>query len=271
MSSLSLRWWWLDRPGARVRGYTVGAGPPLLLLHGGRDNARCWYEQLPVFARSFRVIAFDARAHGETRVFDGDYSTAAMVADARAVLDAERAGRAAVIGYSMGAAVAVRLALAAPERVSALVLVGFGGNADAARPQDVPALRAAWERDQALLREGGLAALLPRRLQRLFSPAFSAEAAERYCSAFLASDPSELLRRPLPDLGIVDLAAVSAPTLVVAGEADAVFSPQLGRAAAAQLPNARFVAIPGGHACHLESPALFNAVVEEFLASHVGG
>jgi pimeloyl-ACP methyl ester carboxylesterase len=263
------RWWWLDRPGARLRGYTAGSGPPLLLLHGGRDNARCWYAQLPDLARHVRVIAFDARAHGETRVFDGDYSLAACVEDALAVLDAHGVRRTAVLGYSMGAGIGVRLALAAPERIAALVLVGFGGNAEAARPEDVPALRAAWAADQATLATAGLEALFPRRLARMFSPAFAADAAAvaRYRAAFLASDPTELARRPLPDLSVVNLAAVTAPTLVVAGEDDAVFSPALGQAAAAVMPNARFVVLPGGHACHLESPATFNALTLAFLSS----
>lgn len=264
-----VRWWWLERPGARLRGYTGGDGPPLLLLHGGRENARCWYAQLPDFVRRFRVIAFDVRAHGETRVFDGNYSMEANVEDALAVLDAEGVQRTAVLGYSMGAGIGVRLALAAPERIAALVLVGFGGNAEAARPEDVPALRAAWAADQAVLATAGLEALLPRRLQRMFSPPFVSDdaAVARYRAAFLASDPTELARRPLPDLGLVDLAAVSAPTLVVAGENDMVFPPALGRAAAAALPNARFVVLPGGHGCHLESPAVFNALAVEFLSS----
>lgn len=248
----------------------MGDGAPLLLLHGGRDNARCWYEQLPAFAARFRVLAFDARAHGQTRVFDGDYSIESCVADSLAVLDAEGAPTAAVLGYSMGAGIAVRLALAAPERVSALILVGFGGNAEVASPEAVPALRAAWETDQALLRENGLEALLERRRRRMFSPAFTAEALARYRAAFLLSDPAELAQRPLPDLGVIDLAGVRCPTLVIAGEEDAVFSPSLGRAAAAEMPNARFLLLPGGHACHLESPAAFNEAVLPFVASHTG-
>jgi 3-oxoadipate enol-lactonase len=225
---------------------------------------------MPAFAERYRVIAFDARAHGRSRVTDGDFSVEANVADALAVLDAKGGKRVALLGYSMGAGVAVRLALAAPERVAALILVGFGGNAEAARPQDVPSLRRVWETDQRRLQKEGLEALVAGRLQRMFSPAFPACAAARYRRAFLASDAQELARRPLPDLGMVDLGAVLAPTLIVAGEADAVFAPELGRAAAAEIPGARFLTLPGGHACHLESPALFNEAVLAFLASLPG-
>jgi pimeloyl-ACP methyl ester carboxylesterase len=95
--------------------------PPVLLLHAGVNDRRGWAPLRAVLTR--RSVAFDRRGYGETRYVAEAHS---HVDDALAVLDA--AGFAnqpvAVVGASMGGRVALDLALAHPERVDALVLIG---------------------------------------------------------------------------------------------------------------------------------------------------
>src|SRR6266550_3070152 len=113
-----------------------GKGEPLLLLEGLGQSMWAWREQIPVFARHFRTIAFDTRGAGRSPVPGEPYGIDELAQDAADILD----GRAAnVVGLSMGGYVALTLALARPELVHSLVLVGTGaGGPDRVpRPQDV--------------------------------------------------------------------------------------------------------------------------------------
>jgi pimeloyl-ACP methyl ester carboxylesterase len=96
---------------------TLGAGPPLLLLPPLPGYKESLVALAGLLARRFRVVTFDLRAH-----FAGPPSWDALLSDLARVADAHAPGRAAVMGHSLGAALAQRWALARPERVSALVL-----------------------------------------------------------------------------------------------------------------------------------------------------
>lgn len=114
------------RDGVTLRGEAAGDGPVALLLHGLTATRRYVVHGSRVLERGgMRTVAFDARGHGESSPAPAPaaYSYAEMVADAMAVLDALGAGPAMVVGQSMGAATAVALALAAPERIAALGLI----------------------------------------------------------------------------------------------------------------------------------------------------
>ncbi|MDQ1324847.1 MAG: 2-succinyl-6-hydroxy-2,4-cyclohexadiene-carboxylate synthase, partial [Chloroflexota bacterium] len=101
-----------------------GAGDPLLLLHGFTGAAASWAEHIDALAEQFRVIAPDLPGHGRTPATgDPAAMTVEATADALAAL-LDRVGEAPahVLGYSMGARVALRLAVEHPEAVSRLVL-----------------------------------------------------------------------------------------------------------------------------------------------------
>jgi len=103
-----------------------GEGEPILLIHGFASNVAAnwrdahWLRTLTGARR--RVIALDNRGHGHSqKLYDPDlYGAPAMAEDARRLLDHLGISRADVMGYSMGARIAVFLALAHPERVRAL-------------------------------------------------------------------------------------------------------------------------------------------------------
>ena len=109
-----------------------GKGRPILLVHGFASTLRRnwqetgWFDAL--VGAGYRVIAFDQRGHGasDKRYDPADYAPDRLVADALAVLDAAGANRAALMGYSMGARIALEVAVNAPARVYGLVLSGIG-------------------------------------------------------------------------------------------------------------------------------------------------
>jgi pimeloyl-ACP methyl ester carboxylesterase len=111
----------------------TGQGPPILLIHGFASTANInwvepgWVDTLVKAGR--RMIAFDNRGHGESgKPHDPDaYTLENMAGDARRLLDHLGIATADVMGYSMGARIAARLAIRNPDRVTALILGGLAG------------------------------------------------------------------------------------------------------------------------------------------------
>ncbi|QZY30070.1 alpha/beta fold hydrolase [Nocardioides coralli] len=97
----------------------LGAGPPVLLLHSGVTDRRMWADVAPALADDYRVVAPDLRGFGDSPL-PGEHFT--DVADLVVLLDNLAIDRVAVVGSSLGGRVALELATAHPERVSALVL-----------------------------------------------------------------------------------------------------------------------------------------------------
>ena len=105
-------------------------GPPLVLLHGVGDNAFDWHWVMPALASTHRVYAPDLPGSGGSAKpldTDYDYSPAFFTRFVAAFLDALEIDRAVVVGNSLGGLVGLRLALAEPERVTALGLVSSAG------------------------------------------------------------------------------------------------------------------------------------------------
>ncbi len=118
----------IDANGLTI-GYDVaGAGPPLILLHGATsDAARDFRGQLPTLTEAFRCYTPDARGHGRTRwdtATDG-FSADWLADDLLAFADALDLATFHLLGFSLGAMTALRVAVRAPERLRTLVVVGI--------------------------------------------------------------------------------------------------------------------------------------------------
>jgi pimeloyl-ACP methyl ester carboxylesterase len=114
---------WLDPDGGRLAYEDSGTGDPLILLHGGFLDHHMWDDQLPAFASRYRVIAPDARGHGESATATRPFRHAD---DLAALLRQLGPGPAFLVGVSMGAGIAVDTALEHPDQVRALVVSGAG-------------------------------------------------------------------------------------------------------------------------------------------------
>ena len=93
-------------------------------LHGLVDTLHIWKRLAPDLEARGRVIRIDQRGHGRSGAPPGPYSRADLAADVVAVLDAEEIDRTILVGHSMGGIVAMEAALAYPDRIAALVLIG---------------------------------------------------------------------------------------------------------------------------------------------------
>jgi pimeloyl-ACP methyl ester carboxylesterase len=109
----------------RLAGADTGTGDPIVLLHGLASTHRWWDLVVPRLP-GYRVVRFDHRGHGGSDTPPGGYDLEHLATDTVGVLDALRIDRAVLAGHSLGAAVALRVAAARPDRVTALACVEGG-------------------------------------------------------------------------------------------------------------------------------------------------
>lgn len=229
-------------------------GPTLLFLHESGGASATWQGQLTGLAGGARCLVPDIPGHGKSEgsgfVRVSDYRRAVL-----AFLDALAIRWPVVVaGVCLGAAVAVDLAMHAPERVAGLVLAGVseGGRAGEACRNAVATGLAPEEFVTGLFGSGAHHRMVTERLTRwrLTSPLV------RF------GDLDALSAYPL----VRAASLISHPALLVAGEEDPIATPAKVRAVAHGMAGARVVAIPGaGCLCMLEQPAGFNQAVAGFL------
>ncbi len=245
-----------------------GHGDHLVLGHGFGGSARNFRAQVRGLGAGLRVVRFDARGHARSDAPDeaAAYTPAVFVADVGRVLDQAGAARAIVGGLSMGAGIALRFALAHPERTRALVLAAFPAGRDT--PGSYAALA---ERFAARIEQDGLEAAGE---ELVWGPASGLDpaAAALVRRGFLEHRPHALahvLRGVIAEQPAVAalapaLAGVAIPVLVIVGARDRL-SLEPARALARLLPAARLVEIAdAGHLVNLARPTEFNAAVAAF-------
>jgi 2-succinyl-6-hydroxy-2,4-cyclohexadiene-1-carboxylate synthase len=257
---------------------TTGEGPALLLLHGFTGSAATWApfrERWP----GFTLIAPDLLGHGtsDCPVDSSRYSMERCVEDLCTLLDRLGVDRVSVLGYSMGGRVALHLALAAPERLSALILESASPGIE--NPRERAARRDADDTLAAAIEREGVESFIDH-WEAL--PLFASQARlptvvrEKLRRQRLASDPRGLANslrgagagahEPLWSR-LAELSALGGPALLIVGDLDEKYC-AIARRMTAATPDARLAVVPeAGHAVHLEQPAAFADVVRLFLAT----
>jgi len=249
--------------GERVWYETAGAGPDLILNHGLGGNAAVWYQQVPYFAEHYRVITWDQRGFGRSSNSAGKHGPHSAVGDLLAIMDHVGAERADVVGQSMGGWAALGLALAARDRVRSLVLAcTTGGIPVLSGPRAAPSTPTPPAGVPPLGEHPAIGSRLP---SFDMARAYLYQALGTFGSRppdsefFRILESTAFDRQALMDLNI--------PVLLIAGELDALMTPELVRKAAAYLAQATFVEIPGrGHSVYFEDPDSWNEIVARFLA-----
>jgi 3-oxoadipate enol-lactonase len=253
----------------RLRYESWGDGPPLIMLHGLGSCADDWVYQLPELGRCFRCLPLDLRGHGLSDKPVGRYTMAQFAADVIGLMQALGLGPAHVMGLSLGGMVAQQVALARPDLARSLVLINT--------------MPGPWPPTRAMLRSAA------RRLAALRSPAHDMTDTATLIARTLFPEPDQRLlynytvermaandprayRQSLQAITRFwpgrSLRRITCPTLILAGELDAVvpmvYKERLQRA----LPNARLVRIPNSrHASNLDQPEVVNHAILDFLCT----
>jgi pimeloyl-ACP methyl ester carboxylesterase len=242
--------------GIAIQYVSTGTGPrTLCLVHGSGGSTLAWIPQLEGLADAARVVALDLPGHGESggegcRMIDG------YVAVVRGFVEALGFGRVVLGGHSMGGAIVQAFALAHPDRLDGIVLVGTG-----ARLRVLPRIfelmvssyaeGCAFVNSYAFspatseaLKEGGRATLLRNR-------------PEVTIGDFAACDAFDVLDR---------VRAIRVPALVIGGEDDQLTPPKYGAYLSRAIPGARLALVErAGHYVQLEQPEAVNAEIRRFL------
>jgi pimeloyl-ACP methyl ester carboxylesterase len=243
--------------GAPAAYLEAGRGRPVVFVHGAGGRGEVWLPQLAGLADVARLVAVDLPGHGGSEG-RGCRSVDDYAAWLLALLAALGLERVVLVGHSMGGAIAQTVALAQPERLDGLVLVGTG-----ARLRVLP-------RILELLRDDP-----PRGASLIASLAYSprtAPGAVIEAERALAATPALVT---LGDFGACDrfdvmakLGGVRVPTLVVVGRDDRLTPPKYAGWLAATIPGARLVEVEAaGHFPQLEQAAAVNAALRAFLAA----
>ena len=243
-------------PDGLLAGEQAGAGDPVVLIHGFSFDRTMWDPQFPVVARRYRAIRYDLRGFGESGlpVANRDHVT-----DLLALLDALGAGRAHLVGLSLGANIALAAAALHPDRVRTITLASPGCPAIPGRtprpPEEAAGVAAA---------EGVEAAKRWWLSHEIFRSAQRYPAARAHLAAMVGRFPAHqwgdggsARRRCRPLTGL--LAGLAAPALILGGALDVAGYRDIAALLEREIPNAERQELADcGHLLNLERPAEFT-------------
>ena len=240
-----------------------GTGMPVLLGHGFLMDRTMFAAQVAALTPKYRVVTYDFRGFGETRFDGSSFTYWDLAKDVVGLMDHLHIDRAVVGGMSQGGYVALRVALAAPERVRALVLIDSQGGAED------PAVAAGYAQLLEAWAAHGPVDQIANTVAKIIidhpdhNDAWIAKWRSR--EPGLIVEPGKcLLER---DSVSERLGEVKQPTLIVHGTNDGAISVEVMKRTTALLPNTKTVLIEGGtHASNVTHPDLVNDALLAFLS-----
>jgi pimeloyl-ACP methyl ester carboxylesterase len=232
-----------------------GEGEPLLLMHGGTDTIECFEQQSPVLAGRFKVILPERRGHGRTADIEGPISYEVMAQDTIAFMEALGIPAAHLVGWSDGAIVGMLVAMSRPDIVKKLVCIG--GNFH---------VRGLTERFEAYVRTATAETYFPPAVETY--KRVSPDGPDHWPVVW---EKIKRLWLTEPQISPAELARITPPTLVMAGQNDIMtleHTIELFRA----LPNGQLCILPAAsHFLLQEKPELANRLLMDFLTEPVTG
>jgi pimeloyl-ACP methyl ester carboxylesterase len=245
---------YVDANGVHAYYERYGRGPPLVLVHGAAMGAEGWRSQTSALQRHFTVYVPERRGARRSADIVGDWSYVGMAADTAAFMDALRIEHASVVGLGDGGIIALILAYSRPGLVNRIVVSGANNN-----PGGLAAFESELER---MTPEEFLAGTPPQivpwlEMYRRVSP----DRGQQILRPF-----AEMKRRWLDcEIAPSQLARISAPTLVMAGDHDII---PVSHAVEmwTSIPDAKLWIVPdAGYFWLQEKPELANQIILDFL------
>jgi 3-oxoadipate enol-lactonase len=238
------------------------AAPVLMLSSSLGTDLHLWDQQVPVWARHFRVVRYDRRGHGKSGVTPGPYTMERFGRDALAIMDALSLVKVHWCGLSMGGMVGQWLGARAPERIDRLILANTTSYYDN---------KQIWEDRIAAVRARGLPAVAEAIMKLWFTPEFRAQAPETIArmTQMLVATPLEgylACCAAVRDMDHRDiLQNIGAPTLVIAGRYDVSLPLPTSEFIRSRIPGAALTVLDAAHISNVELPDAFTTEVVGFL------
>jgi pimeloyl-ACP methyl ester carboxylesterase len=257
----------------RVHYQVRGRGKPLVLVHGGQCRLESWRDMVPSLAKAFRVYAYDLRAHGQTITpSEPPQSQGLWAEDLYRLLKSLRLPRVSVVGWSMGAAIALTFAVRYPKMLNNLILVG------ASSPLIPPTDRSGFEARRRLLESGASGEEIVSKTFEFTRKAFgpysineNPQGVEKLKQDLLLfySKPGkqimEITRAARADIG-PKLHTIKCPTLIIVGDADSRTPMTMAESLNSVIPNSYMKVIPDcGHFYPYENPRFTSQVISNFV------
>jgi pimeloyl-ACP methyl ester carboxylesterase len=229
-----------------------GNGEPLVYLLGGFNSIEMIGQSLPVLAERHRVYVPERQGHGRTPDRDGPITFETMANDTMAFLEAMGLSAPAMVGFSDGAMVAMHVALARPDLVGRLVLMGSAANQDGIPPAHREMMKHM------------TADTFPAMFRDMYG-AISPDGPEHFPVFFDKAKPNFFA----PGVTLERLGDVQSPTLVLIADDDAVTVEHAAAMVRALPVGSQLAVVPGtSHGLPFEKPDLVNRLILDFLDPH---
>lgn len=269
----------VEAGGIRWHVQRMGAGPPLLLLHGTGAATHSWRDLAPLLAQDFSVVAPDLPGHGFTAPLPGLATIPAMAGAVTALTERLGVAPALIVGHSAGAAIGARMLLDRSRELAGTALVSlngallpFPGLARELFPglakllflnpltPRLFALQAGLMGDPARFLARATGSRIDPRGAALYGRLFACPRHVAGALEMMANWDLDALKRDLPRLG--------APVLLVAGSADLAIPPATAREVARLVPGSEVRILSGlGHLAHEEAPERVAELVRAAAAA----
>ena len=240
-----------------------GEGPAIMFVHGSGGHHMAWWRQVAYFRQWYTVLTIDLRGFGNSSAVEGGPDSLDFVLDIEAVLDEAKVGPCAILGQSIGAAPALRLAVRRPELVSAVILAHSLGGINDPELKALAACQPRRSRENPGHRSAHLpfdqglsAGLRPGTRTFLF----------RQMGTFNHATMQDLRNLSAAGPSVDEVVASGVKICFVSGENDAVLWTSTVRRAHEKVPGSTLSVVPQGpHSLYWEMPQVFNAVVHQQL------
>lgn len=243
-----------------------GEGKNLLFVHAFPLSSKMWEPQVNYFKDKFRVITYDVRGLGDSKVEDYQYTMETYADDLISVINGLRLENVNAVGLSMGGYIILRAIAKNPELFSSIILADTRAERDTdegilSRSNAIETIKSGKRYEFLSQFTKNLVALHNfenHDFRKNLEDIISENSDEAICSAMIAI----ATRTSTLDA----LAAFKNPALFIVGELDILTPPSMAETMHSQLPESKLAVIPNaGHLSNLESPEYFNSVLDSFL------
>jgi 3-oxoadipate enol-lactonase len=240
------------------------SAPVLVFSNSVGSTLSMWDPQLPAFQKTFRVLRYDARGHGQSSVTPGPYTIEQLGRDVVALLDELQLDRVYFCGLSMGGQTGMWLALNAAARFHKLVLC------NTAAKIGTPEM---WNARIEGVRKGGMKSISTAVMERWFSSNYRADSPDvidAIKQSFERANPEGYAANcaAIRDFDAREtISSIKVATLVIAGTHDVATTPADGHFLAEHIAGARYVELNAAHLSNIENRDRFNTELSEFLLS----